>query len=81
MSNYLRKSDLQSVMSLIADPGVVRSILAWSHSFLEIDHEIFAMFILLVPLIQDGLVSITGESMCTKYWFTAYSSLPRKKCC
>ena len=26
--------------SLIADPGVARSILAWSHTFLEIDHEL-----------------------------------------
>ena len=26
---------------------------------------------LLLPLIQEGQLSITGESMCTKYWLTA----------
>ena len=27
------------------------------------------------------LLSVTSKSMCTKYWLTACSSLPRKKCC
>ena len=31
-------------------------------------------------IIQEGLLSVTSESMCTKYWLTACSSLPRKKC-
>ena len=31
-------------------------------------------------LIQEGLLSVTSESMCTNYWWTACSSLPRKKC-
>ena len=26
---------------------------------------------LLLPLIQEEQVSVTGESMCTKYWLTA----------
>ena len=34
---------VQSVASMIADPGVVSSILAPSHTFVEIDHEIFSM--------------------------------------
>ena len=25
-----------------------------------------------LPLIQEGQLSVTGESMCTKYWLTAY---------
>ena len=25
----------------------------------------------LLPLIQDGQLSVTGESMCRKYWLTA----------
>ena len=25
----------------------------------------------LLPLIQEGQLSVTGESMCTKYWLTA----------
>ena len=29
-------------------------------------------------LIQERLLPITNESMCTKYWLTAYSILPRK---
>ena len=29
--------------------------------------------------IQEGLLAVTRESMCTKYWLTASSSLPRKK--
>ena len=32
-------------------------------------------------IIQEGLfLLVTSESMCTKYWLTACSSLPRKKC-
>ena len=30
--------------------------------------------------IQEGLWTVTSESMCTNYWLTACSSLPRKKC-
>ena len=30
--------------------------------------------------IQEGLLSVTSESMCTNYWLIACSSLPRKKC-
>ena len=31
----------------------------------EIDHEIFAMVILSLPLIQEGQLSVSGERMCT----------------
>ena len=30
--------------------------------------------------IQEGLLSVTSESMCTNYWLTACLSLPRKTC-
>ena len=30
-------------------------------------------------IIQEGLLSVTSKSMCTKNWLTACSSLPRKK--
>ena len=50
-----------------------------SHTFMEIDHEIISTVILLLRLIQGGLLSVTSESMCTKYWLTAYSSLPNCK--
>ena len=35
------------------------------------DHEIFSMVILVLQLIEDGLLSVTHESMCMKYWLTA----------
>ena len=37
----------------------------WQHSFVEIDHEIFSMVILSLPLIQEGKLSVSGERMCT----------------
>ena len=68
--------------SLTAYPGVVSSIPAQSHTFVEIDREIISTVILLpfAEIIQEGLLSVTSESMCTKYWLTACSSLPRRKC-
>ena len=58
----------QSIASLIADPGVTSLIPAQSHTCVEIDYEIFSTVILLLPLIQEGLLSVTSESMCMKYW-------------
>ena len=37
----------------------------WQHSFVEIDHEIFSMVILSLPLIQEGQLSVSGRRMCT----------------
>ena len=70
----------QWVGSLIADPGIVSLIPVRSHTFMEIDREIISMVILLLPLIQEGLLSVTIKSMCMEYWLTASSGLPRKKC-
>ena len=36
-----------------------------THSFVEIDHEIFSTVILSLPLIQEGQLSVSGERMCT----------------
>ena len=47
----------QSVANSMADPGVARSIPALSHTFMEIEHEIIST----VPLIQEGLLSVTGK--------------------
>ena len=68
--------------SLTADPGVASLILAQSHTFVEIDHEIISTVILLpsAESFTKGFWSVTSESMCTKYWLTSCSSLPRKKC-
>ena len=41
------------------------------HTLEEIDPEILSMVILLLPLIQEVLVSVTSKSMRTKYWLTA----------
>ena len=62
---------------LTAYPGVASSIPARSHTFVEIDYEMISTVIL---LIQEGLLSVTSESMCMNYWLTACPSLPRKKC-
>ena len=35
------------------------------HSFVEIDHEIFAPVILSHPLIQEGQLPVSGKRMCT----------------
>ena len=61
----------QSVKSETADQGILGSILAQSHSFVEIDLKINSMVILLLPLIQIALLSVTSESMSMKYWVTA----------
>ena len=60
---------MQSVTCLTADQGVASSIPDLSHTFAEIDHEIISTAI--IPLIQEGLLSVTSESMCMKYWLTA----------
>ena len=67
---------------LTANTGVASSIPVRSHTFVEIDREIISTVILLpsADFIQEGLLSVTSESMCTNYWLTACSSLPRKKC-
>ena len=62
--------------SLAADPGVASLIPAGPITFVEIDHEIISTVIL---LIQEGLMSVTSESMCTNNWLTACSSLARIK--
>ena len=54
-----------------ADQGVASVIPTRFHTFVEIAHEIISTVILLLPLIQEGLLSVTSESMCMKYWFTA----------
>ena len=66
----------QSVASPIADPGVM----SWPHTSVENDREIYSTVILLLPLIQEGLLSVTSESMCTEYWLTAMSKLAEDKC-
>ena len=70
--------------SLTADPGVASLIPAWSHTFVEIDHEIIPTVILLpsTESFKKGCCQIQAKVtviMCMKYWLTACSSLLRKK--
>ena len=58
---------------LTADPGLASSIPARFYTFLQIDHEIITTVILL------SSAEFISKSMCTKYWLTACSSLPRQK--
>ena len=44
---------------------------AQSHTFVKIDLEIFSTVILLLPLIQERLVSVTSKCIWAKYWLTA----------
>ena len=53
----------QSVVSPTADRGVASSIPAWSHTFVDIDHEIISTIILLFQLIQEGMLLVTSKSM------------------
>ena len=67
---------------LTADPGVPSLIPALYYTVLEIDHEKISTGFLLLSaelIIQEGLLSVTSESMCTKYMLTTCLSLPRKK--
>ena len=60
----------QSVVSLTVDLGVGNSIPARSNTLVEISNEIISRVILLLPLIQKELLSVTSKIMCTKYWLT-----------
>ena len=51
----------QSVGHLTRKSGVLGSIPGLSGNILSF----------LLPLFQEGQLSVTGESMCTKYWLTA----------
>ena len=65
---------------MIADPGVVHLTPVRSQIFVEIGREIFATIVLLLPLIQERMLSDTNKSMCTKNWLITYSKLAQEKC-
>ena len=56
---------VQSVVGQTAEP-VVASLIPFPYF-----PEIISTVILLLLLIQEGLLSVTSESMRTKYWITA----------
>ena len=70
MKNYLLYGKPTLMAQLDAHPTgdqeVVGSTqLGRQHSIMEIDHEIFSMVIVSLPLIQEGQLSVSGERMCT----------------
>ena len=68
-------------MSLIGNPGVMSLIPTWPDTFVEIDRKIFFTAILLLLLIQEGLLSVISESICTEYRLTTKSKLAQEKQC
>ena len=63
-----------------ADSVVASLIPARSQTYVAINHEMTSMVIFSLPMNHpDGLLLTTSESMCTKYWLTACSSLPKEK--
>ena len=75
--------DLTAPKGKAQSSGVVILIPARPNTFVEIDCEIFSTVNLLLPQIQERLLSVTSEStcICTVYWLTTLSSLPRKNNC
>ena len=64
-----------------ADPGDASAIPARSHTFVEISHKIFCIVIPLSSADHSRRVVVSlSEIMSSKYWLSACSSLPRKKC-
>ena len=45
---------------------------------MEIDHEFIVTVTILIPLIQEGLLSVTSDSMCTKWLATPSQACPGK---
>ena len=60
---------LTATMCQAADPWVTSSIPVRSHTFLEIIEYILWTFSS-ISLLQEGLLSVTSETVCTKYWLT-----------
>ena len=70
---YSTWTDLQSLTERAGYCGSVGCVFSWrlghrfdlhgvhQHSFVEIDHEIFSMVILSLPMIQEGQLSVSGQ--------------------
>ena len=58
---------------------VIRRLPDQRHSFIEIDHEIFSMVILFLPLIQKGQLSVSCKGMLNTDKALRGLSLPSKK--
>ena len=55
---------LTTDVRLTADPGVASLILAWSHTFVEIDHKKFLQSFSFLPLIHLRRVVVSYKQKC-----------------
>ena len=62
---------IQSVADLTDEPEVWGLIPGLAHTFMEIDHQIFPLSFSPFALIQEGQLSVTGETMGTLYCLLA----------
>ena len=69
---------MQWVMCQTADQGVASSIPAWFHTFAKIDHEIISTAISSLPLIQEGLLSNSSESIYSEVLVNGYIKLAKE---
>ena len=60
----------QSVVHLTEESEVLGFIPSPKHTFMGIDCKIFSLVVFPLPLIQEGQLSVTGESMGTEYLFS-----------
>ena len=77
---YLLGPVVQSEVRMNADPGVALSIHIQLQTFIKTDRDIFTMVILLLPLIQESLLSVTSESISMEYWLTPWYKRTQEKC-
>ena len=68
--------------SLTADPGVASSIPAWSHTFMEIDHEIISSVILLpsAESFKKGCCQLQAKVSAQSTGLLLVQACPGKKC-
>ena len=67
--NVQRRTALRDLNKSI---GSTTCIKAGSHCAVGSSASRFGQILsFLLPLIQEGQLSVTGESMCTKYWLSA----------
>ena len=67
---------------LTADPGVASSIPAWSHTFVEIDHEIISTVILLpsAESFMKGCCQLQAKVCARITGYRLVQACPGKKC-
>ena len=70
---------VKSIVCLTADPEVASLIPTQYHTFMELDHKVISMGILLLHLIHEGYVVVSYKCVQEVLVICFKSSLPRKK--